>query len=464
MKISIQVIIDHEDGQSIITKPVCEFRRESLVTNTLGLTLTESKLILQNVQSELAQQQVEKHVREHRTCMDCHKYQETKDHHKMVYRTLFGKLTLKSPRFYACPCKKRTKKSISPLAAVLLERISPELQFLQTKWASLVSYGMTSSILEEVLPIKSHPSSIAGTTHKIAERLDSEIQEVQFDYGSQSQRDKLPYPDSSFTVGIDGGYIHAREGKNRKAGWFEAIVGKSLQDEKPSKRFGFVSKYDDKPKARLNTMLKKQGLQMNQDITFLSDGGDTVRNLQTLISPQSEHLLDWFHITMKITVMRQTIKGLDKKDRDNLDEQMESIKWNIWHGNVAKALDKIESFCDEVCCEELDKRNKKHSLEKWAEEFYTYIKSNQHFIPNYAERYRHDEIISTSFVESTVNEVISKRMSKKQQMRWTKEGAHKMIQTRIATLNDELKDSFCSWYPAMVESSNENLLTTRPHF
>ena len=46
MKISIQVIIDHEDGQSIITKPVAEFRRENLVTNTLGLTLTESKSML----------------------------------------------------------------------------------------------------------------------------------------------------------------------------------------------------------------------------------------------------------------------------------------------------------------------------------------------------------------------------------------------------------------------------------
>ena len=464
MRISIQIRIDHEDGQSIITKPVAEFRRESLVTNTLGLTLTESKSILQNVQSELAQQQVEKHIREHRICKDCSKYQQTKDHHKLVYRTLFGKLTLKSPRLYACLCTKKDKKSISPLASVLSERISPELQFLQTKWASLVSYGMTSSILEEVLPIQSNVSSIVATTHKIAERLDSEIQEVQFDYGSQNQRDKLPYPDSPLTVGIDGGYIHAREGKNRKAGWFEAIVGKSLQDEKPSKRFGFVCKYDNKPKSRLNTMLQKQGLQMNQDITFLSDGGDTVRNLQTFISPQSEHILDWFHITMKITVMRQTIKGLDKKDRDDLDEQMESIKWNIWHGNVDKVLDKIESFCEEIECQDLDNGNKKHSLKKWAEEFYIYIKSNQHLIPNYAERYRHNEIISTSFVESTVNEVISKRMSKKQQMRWTKEGAHKMIQTRISTLNDELKDAFCNWYPSMLENNNENILTSSPHF
>ena len=37
-------------------------------------------------------------------------------------------------------------------------------------------------------------------------------------------------------------------------------------------------------------------------------------------------------------------------------------------------------------------------------------------IPNYGERYSYGEPISTAFVESTVNEVIAKRMAKKQQM------------------------------------------------
>jgi hypothetical protein len=34
---------------------------------------------------------------------------------------------------------------------------------------------------------------------------------------------------------------------------------------------------------------------MNQQGTFLSDGGDTVRDLQLYLNPQAEHLLDWFH-------------------------------------------------------------------------------------------------------------------------------------------------------------------------
>jgi hypothetical protein len=40
-----------------------------------------------------------------------------------------------------------------------------------------------------------------------------------------------------------------------------------------------------------------------------------------------------------------------------------------------------------------------------------------------------------AFVESAVNQVISKRMVKKQQMQWTPRGAHLLLQTRTKLLN-----------------------------
>ena len=40
-------------------------------------------------------------------------------------------------------------------------------------------------------------------------------------------------------------------------------------------------------------------------MVFLSDGGDSVRNLQAYLHPNSEHWLDWFHITMRISVLQQ---------------------------------------------------------------------------------------------------------------------------------------------------------------
>ena len=88
-------------------------------------------------------------------------------------------------------------------------------------------------------------------------------------------------------------------------------------------------------------------------------------------------------------------------------------------------------------------------LLKAVREFRGYIEANQNFIPNYGDRYRHGEKISTAFAESAVNQVVSKRMVKKQQMRWTESGAHNLLQVRTKVLNDQLWESFVRWYPGM---------------
>jgi hypothetical protein len=67
-------------------------------------------------------------------------------------------------------------------------------------------------------------------------------------------------------------------------------------------------------------------------------------------------------------------------------------------------------------------------LGKAVLEFDSYIRANTDRIPNCGERRRAGETISTSFVESTVNQVVSKRMVKKQQMRWSPQGTHLFLQ------------------------------------
>ncbi len=88
-------------------------------------------------------------------------------------------------------------------------------------------------------------------------------------------------------------------------------------------------------------------------------------------------------------------------------------------------------------------------LLKAVSEFHHYIEANQAFIPNYGDRYRHGETITTSFAESTVNQVVSKRMVKKQPMRWTQRGAHLLLQVRTQVLNDDLRHTFERWYPGL---------------
>lgn len=58
------------------------------------------------------------------------------------------------------------------------------------------------------------------------------------------------------------------------------IVGKRMPTDMEDTCFGCVTDDDTKPKRRLAELLKRHGLQMNQAITVLSDGGENVRYLQ----------------------------------------------------------------------------------------------------------------------------------------------------------------------------------------
>jgi hypothetical protein len=90
-----------------------------------------------------------------------------------------------------------------------------------------------------------------------------------------------------------------------------------------------------------------------------------------------------------------------------------------------------------------------------AQEFAVYIASNTGSLINYGERYRSGERISSCLAESSVNAVISKRFAKRQQMQWTKRGAHLLLQTRTRTLDGTLRSLFEEWYPGLANDNAE---------
>lgn len=93
-----------------------------------------------------------------------------------------------------------------------------------------------------------------------------------------------------------------------------------------------------------------------------------------------------------------------------------------------------------------------------AREFGVYIASNVESLINYGERYRSGERISSAFVEATVNAVVSKRFAKKQQMQWTRRGAHLLLQTRTKTLDETLRPTFERWYPGLADGDSSSPL------
>ncbi len=121
---------------------------------------------------------------------------------------------------------------------------------------------------------------------------------------------------------------------------------------------------------------------------------------------------------MRVTVMTQMAKGLEGKERTiqaGVLKELERSKWYLWHGNVYEACLSIDNL--ELILDDEDALTpKRRSMLRALRDFRVYITTNARLIPNYGERWRYGEAIATGFVESTVNQVVSKRFVKKQQM------------------------------------------------
>jgi hypothetical protein len=450
MRVTLQLVISHDDGHEETVTDIITLNKNNQRIEHLGLSLAESKQLLSTLQRHLLQQQLNTFLDTHSTCPDCGTPLKLKAHGSRSFRTLFGTLKFHSPRLEHCDCTRRETASFRPLSALLTEPAAPELLYMEAKWSSLVSYGLSLDALKDFLPID-HSLDVKTVRHdtlKVAKRLEAELGEEQTSFieGEPSDWQLLPPPEGIFTVGIDGGYLRHWVDKKHK---FEVIVGKSIrsfeegeaEDRTPSlKRFGFVQTLETKSKRRLYEVLQSQDFQMNQAITFLSDGNDSLRQLQLEMSPKASHILDWYHLSMKLTVLGQYGKGLvacETARGEAICEKIERLKWSLWHGQVDKSLGKIDELeSSRGSCSETYARYT--GLVKALSELRTYIVNNRPLIPNYGERYRHGEPIATGCVESTVNAVVSKRFCKKQQMQWSKGGAHLLLQTRVRTLNGEL--------------------------
>jgi len=418
MHFRIQLVVSEDDGTEH-AQEIADLTRTEASIETLGLLLTESKQVLQTLQCAIIAHQVAAHLAQQRACPHGGKMYRLKDSATAPFRTLFGLVTVPNPRWRQCPCQPHTEKTFRPLAALLPTRTSPELLYLETKWAALASYGLTLKTLRDVLPLDRTHSAVTVRNHtlQVARRREQMLgpEKPMFVESCQAERDRLPLPDGPFSVGLDGAIVRARRGTTgeKAAALFEVIAGKSIlafrrddPEEVPpsSKCFALVRSVDPKPKRRLFELLRSQGLQDNQQVTFFSDGGDTVRTLPAYLHPEAEHILDWFYITMTITVLQQYARGLVRDavspgvDERPLTRRLESVKHDLWHGNTTQALAGLEDLADDLDNWEYDEEGDPHPHKRdgeaakrmltYVRELVTYITNNTSSVVNYGERHR----------------------------------------------------------------------------
>src|SRR3954465_1308643 len=349
MRVQIQLRIVTDDDTVLSEDVIACFDKGDDQLEEIGLSLDQAKTMLAGAQVNLVAAQAASFLARHRCCELCGRHLQSKGRRRLLFRTPFGTIPLVSPRLYRCTCQPAASKTFSPLTGLFTGHTAPELLYLETRWASLVSYDLTAGLLKDVLPVDTgtNAATIRNHLHKVALRQEAELGDGQPRLaeveGNPADGKELPVPEGPIIVGIDGAYLRNWHDKGKK---FEVIVGKSVPEVRDHRYL--VQTHDDKPDHRLFEVLRSQDLRMNQGLTFLTD---SVRSFLDGISPGAETYLDWFHITLRLTVLSQYIKGLahhNPVEALALQSRLERSKWRLWHGDTDVALNRARDLVAEV--------------------------------------------------------------------------------------------------------------------
>ena len=203
----------------------------------------------------------------------------------------------------------------------------------------------------------------------------------------------------------------------------------------------FVTADTSKQGLRLRTLqaLQAEGYTGRGEITVLSDAVEIMKLLPRGLLRPRRHIVDWFHIAMKIQPLPQVADHVVRR-RDQwtnetviLDEEIRALKWKLWHGQVDRAIQQLEEMIADMAI--LRERGDLSAGRIWqlAQPLLTYVRLNKDAIVDYGARYRSGRRIAAALAESAVNSASARRMVKRQQMRWSKRGAHLMLQVRAAS-------------------------------
>ena len=151
MHFTIRVEWRRQDGTTATEELVTQNQDACKSAGDVGLPLAEAKRIVAWLQGIVVNEQVEQYCETARRCPACGEYRPLKDNRQRRVYTVLGKLTVKAPRFEGCrACKDRP--CVSPVSELLRDRVSPELRYLQAKFAAQLPYRKAAGMLRELLP------------------------------------------------------------------------------------------------------------------------------------------------------------------------------------------------------------------------------------------------------------------------------------------------------------------------
>jgi hypothetical protein len=422
----------------------------------LGLRLAETKQLITALQSEIVPAQVAVVGERARSCALCGHKLAGKGHYPVTFRSLFGDVPVRVRRLLVCPCQGQSEAKSFGVLDFGHDAVAPELAYVTARFAAVTPFGKVAVLLSELLPISGvqNAGTVRNRTRRVGEK-------VVCQHATETATQTATPPNGPVVIGLDGGYVRSRHRQEERH--FEVIAGKVIDVNGTQHRFAFARNGQAASAEAFAQALSAAGVHADTPATVLCDGDAGLWRLQREALPAATVVLDWWHIAIRFEHALQTARGLGA-GAANADlandavRNLERAKWRLWHGRWSGCRRKLAGLFRWTKCKHLREIAGIERLQRHISELLGYLEHNQDMLVHYAARRRRGQPISTAFVESAVNEIVAKRMNKKQQMRWDRTTVQHFLDVRTAVLNETLEDAFRYRYPGFRPSNDDHAL------
>jgi hypothetical protein len=452
----LKLVAELEPGVTTEVEVARLERDEQAGLADLGLRLAEAKQLTAALQAEMVPAQVTIVGERRRWCETCGGVLAGKGHYGATFRSLFGDVPVRVRRLLACPCQGSSEAQSFAVLDLEAATVAPELAYVTARYAALAPFGKVADLLSELLPISGARN--AGTVRNRTLRVGEAIVQS---HPAQAASPTTPQAAESVVIGLDGGYV--RSCHRQKERRFEVVAGKVIDARGVQSRFAFARNSPAIAADAFKPALTAAGVSADTPATVLCDGDAGLWRLQREVLPQATVVLDWWHAAVRFEHALQAARGLGAgaADTDPADEAvrgLERAKWRLWHGRWPGCRRKLAALRRWAQSKHVRDVAGIERLGRHVSELLGYLERNEGALVHYAAWRRCGKPISTAFVESAVNEIVAKRMSKKQQMRWSRATVQPFLDVRTAVLNDTLEDAFRRRYPGFRPANDNGII------
>jgi len=424
----------------------------------LGLRLAEAKQLTAALQAEMVSAQVAMMGERRRVCVACGRALASKGFYAASFRSLFGDVPVRVRRVLTCPCQGSGGAKSFAVLDLDAATVAPELAYVTARYAALAPFGKVAALLSELLPIAGAQN--AGTVRNRTLRVGEDV--VQPHATETVKRPVAVQATGPVVVGLDGSYVRSRHPQQERH--FEVVAGKVIDADGVQHRFASARSGQATAAERLRQALAAAGVSADTPATVLYDGDAGLWQLQREVLSDATVVLDWWHAAVPFEHALQAARGLGAGTADahlasEAVRSLERAKWRLWHGRWAGCQRKLAALCRWTTRKHVREVARIDRPQRHVGELLGYLERNQGALVHYAARRRRSEPISTAFVESAVNEIIAKRMNKKQQMRWSRATIQPFLDVRTAVLNNTLEDAFRHRYPGFRPANDDHKVT-----